>query len=60
MKLADIVAAVVKVPADFIDEVKVSMADIDRQRAAREHEPQKLTREEQQMLDAMREAKAKR
>ena len=35
MNLANIVAAIVKVPADFIDEVKVSMADIDRQRAER-------------------------
>lgn len=53
MNLANIVAAIVKVPADFIDEVKVSMADIDRQRAERAA-PQTLTREEQEMLDAIR------
>ena len=58
MNLANIVAAIVKVPADFIDEVKVSMADIDRQRAARSA-PQTITREEQDMLDAIR-AKNKR
>lgn len=58
MNLANIVAAIVKVPADFIDEVKVSMADIDRQRAER-GTPDRLSREEQEMIDAIR-AKNKR
>lgn len=53
MNLANIVAAIVKLPADFIDEVKVSMADIDRQRAERST-PSNLTKDEQEMIDAMR------
>lgn len=53
MNLANIVAAIVKLPADFIDEVKVSMADIDRQRAERSMHGI-LTKDEQEMIDAMR------
>ena len=56
MNLARIVASFVKIGTDFADEVTENMAAIDKERATR-GDTQKLSAEEQQMIDAIRAKK---